>query len=334
MLVLVLTALARNGLGNPVVGWWLSGLSAIWLVVSGLVQFRPQQHDPIWIAAGDTALAAFALLAPELAGSDDLFYGGFPGIAVAAAAAGRRSRGWLVAGALSAVTVARFQISDLGDVLARLSALVTYGMLAAIVGWAVHVLYRTDQARRKAEEASARAEARATVATHLHDSVLQTLALMQREAGDRARVVSLARRQESELRAWLYNEGATEESGLAKALTATASEVEEAYGIKVEVVSVGDGLLTDSSRALLAAAREAMVNAAKHSGAEQVDVFLEVGTRVKLFVRDRGVGFDRALVGFDRAGIRDSIERRLSQVGGSVSWSTENGTEVRMEAPR
>jgi signal transduction histidine kinase len=333
MLTLVLVALARDGLRRPEIGWWLIGASAVWVVV-GVVNFRARTVDPLWITAGDAALAAFALLAPELAGSNDLFYGGFPGIAVVAAAAGRRVRGWAVAGVLSAVTVARFEIDDLADLLARLSALVTYGMLAAIVGWAVHTLFRTDEARRRAEEERARAEEKAAVATHLHDSVLQTLALVQREANDSARVVRLARRQEHELRQWLYGQLVTEEGGVARALSATAAEIEDAYGIKIELVSVGETALNDAGKALVGAGREAMVNAAKHSGARQVDVYFEAGERLTLFVRDRGSGFDRAAIGADRAGIRDSIEHRLRQVGGSVTWSTDHGTEVRMEVPR
>jgi signal transduction histidine kinase len=333
MLTLVLVALLRGDLDQPQYGWWLVGLSAFWLAISVVDQFRRREIDPVWITLGDTALAGFALVAPELAGTDDLFYGGFPGVAVAAAAAARRSRGWLVAGVLSLVTVARFQIADVGDVLARLSALVTYGMLAVIVGWAVHVLYRTDEARRVAEDARARAEERASVAAHLHDSVLQTLALVQREAQDPTRVSRLARRQETELRSWLYGGTASEKTGLAGALAAAAQEVEAGYGIKVEVVTVGDTPLNESGRALIAAGREGMINAAKHSGVDQVDVFLEVGEKLRLFVRDRGVGFDRTLVGADRAGIRDSIERRLQQIGGTVAWSTTDGTELRLEAP-
>jgi signal transduction histidine kinase len=332
MLTLVLVAIARDGLRQPVIGWWLVGLSAAWLIV-GAANLRNRVVDSVWITAGDTALAAFALLAPELAGSDDLFYGGFPGIAVAAAAAGRRTRGWVVAAVLSMVTVARFEIDDLADVLGRLSALLTYGMLAAIVGWAVHVLFRTDEARRRAEEARARAEEKAAVASHLHDSVLQTLALIQREANDPSRVASLSRRQEVELRQWLYGPPAAEEGGIARALVTAASEIEETYGVKIEVVTVGESGLDESGRALLGAGREAMVNAAKHSGAQQVDVYFEAGNPLRLFVRDRGVGFDRAAVADDRAGIRDSIERRLRDIGGSVKWSTDHGTEVRMEVP-
>lgn len=334
LLTLVLVALAREGLSRPAVGWAVAAAAAVWFAVTAFHQFRSQLRDPIWITAGDTALASFALLAPELAGTDDLFYGGFPGIAVAVAAAGRRSRGWVVAAILSAVTVARFEIADLGAVLARLSALVTYGMLAAIVGWAVHVLYRTDDARRSAEEARARAEERASVAAHLHDSVLQTLALMQREAGDPGRVMSLARRQETELREWLYGASTDHSTGLARSLSIAAAEVEDTYRIKVEVVNVGDSPLTDNARELVAAGREAIVNSAKHSGAERVDVFLEVGANLSLFVRDRGVGFDRAAIGDDRAGIRHSIEARLARIGGTVAWSTIGGTEVRMEVPR
>lgn len=158
MIVLVMVALARDAMTRPGVAWTLVGFSGFWAVVAALDQLRVRPADPWWITIGDAALAAFALVAPEVSGSSDLFYGGFPGIAVVAAAARQRFVGWMVAALLSAVTIARFRIADLSQALAELSALVTYAMLAAIVGWAVHVIYRTDDARRRAEDQQARAE--------------------------------------------------------------------------------------------------------------------------------------------------------------------------------
>jgi signal transduction histidine kinase len=338
MMALVVVALVRgDAMSRPSVGWILVGTSAVWTVVAGLDQLQTRDADPLWITAGDASLAAFALLAPELAGSSDLFYGGFPGIAVVAAAARQRSLGWLVAALLSMVTVVRFQIGDVGEALAQLSALVTYGMLAAIVGWAVHVIYRTDDARRQAEEQRARAEQKAELAAHLHDSVLQTLALVQREAGDPGRVATLARRQEQELRAWLYGTDNGQAMGLARSLEAAAAELEEGYGGTVEVVAVGDIPLQGTAKAVLAAGKEGVLNALKHSGDKRVDVYLEVTPQtIKLFVRDRGVGFDRLAVPADRAGLRDSIEKRIAGVGGKVEIKSQpgEGTELRLEVPR
>jgi signal transduction histidine kinase len=218
-----------------------------------------------------------------------------------------------------------------------LSALVTYLMLAAIVGWAVHVIYRTDQARREAEESQARAEERSRVAAHLHDSVLQTLSLIQRQPDDPVRVVSLARRQEIELRDWLYGRIPDEGAGLAHGVRQMGVAIEEEYLVKVEVVTVGDSPIDATANALLGAGREAVVNAAKHAGIQHVAVYLEIDEKViRLFVRDRGVGFDPDRVPPDRAGLRDSIKRRIESIGGRVDVRSApgTGTEVRIEVER
>lgn len=336
MLVLVLVALARDPLPDPAFAWALAVASVVWGLATSLDQMRRHGSDPTWITAGDALLASYALLAPDAAGSSDFFYGGFPGVAVAIAAVRGRRWGWVVAGVLSAVTLARFEVADLGDVLSRLSQLVTYLMLAGIVGWAVHVIYQTDAARRLAEEAEARAEAKSRVAAHLHDSVLQTLALIQRESADAARVVSLARRQERDLRDWLVGAAGVESAHLAEAIRQVAAEIEDSYRVKVEVVTVGDGPLHPAAQALVAAAREAMINAAKHSGAGVVSVYVEAdGSQLRLFVRDRGVGFDPEGVAFDRRGLHDSIVRRVAQAGGTaeIRSTPGQGTEIRLEVP-
>lgn len=336
MLVLVLVALAREALPVPAFGWNLAVGAVIWMVATGLDQWEGRDSDPTWVTAGDTLLASFALVAPAAAGSTDLFYGGFPGIAVAAAAVRGRRWGWAVAGVLSAVTIARFEVADLSDVLSRLSQLVTYLMLAGIVGWAVHVIHQTDAARRLAEEAEARAEEKSRVAAHLHDSVLQTLALIQRDSSDSARVVALARGQERDLRDWLFGATGFEPAGLADAVRRVAAEIEESYRVQVEVVAVGEASMNPAAEALVAAAREALINAAKHSGAETVSVYVEADVKaLRLFVRDRGVGFDPAAVALDRRGLHDSIARRVAQVGGTseIRSTPGQGTEIRLEVP-
>lgn len=186
-------------------------------------------------------------------------------------------------------------------------------------------------------EARVRSEERSDVAAHLHDSVLQTLALIQRSAHDPATVSRLARAQERDLRSWLFESDAPGPTTLAGELRAVAAEVEDRHGVPVEVVCVGDVPLTDAERPLVLAAREAVANAARHSGAATVDVYAEAGPRAtEVFVRDRGRGFDPASVPDDRHGVRHSIEGRMARHGGraEVRSSPGNGTEVRLSVPR
>jgi signal transduction histidine kinase len=177
-----------------------------------------------------------------------------------------------------------------------------------------------------------RSQERADVGAHLHDSVLQTLALIQRSAEDPKQVATLARRQERELRSWLAG-GDSREPGdtLAAALDAAAAEVEAAVGGSVEVVAVGDCPLQERGGAVVAAAREAMLNAAKFAGEAPVSVYAELsGERIQVFVRDRGAGFDPAIVPHERQGVRESILGRMRRAGGSAAVRSlpGGGTEV------
>jgi signal transduction histidine kinase len=181
-----------------------------------------------------------------------------------------------------------------------------------------------------------RSQERAEVGAHLHDSVLQTLALMQKRADDPREVAALARRQERELRAWL-NGRRPDEASLAAALEAAASEVEDDHGVPVEVVTVGDAPLDERAAALVAAAREALVNAAKFAGPEPISMYAEVdGARAEVFVRDRGPSFDPAAVPADRRGVRESIVGRMERHGGRATLHTApgHGTEVELVMER
>jgi signal transduction histidine kinase len=180
-----------------------------------------------------------------------------------------------------------------------------------------------------------RSQERAEVAAHLHDSVLQTLTLIQKAAGSPAEVTRLARGQERELRSWLYTTHAASGT-LDAALVAVGAEVEELHQVPVEIVLVGDVPLDERVGALVAATREAVINAARHSGAPAVDVYAEVeDSLISVFVRDRGHGFDRASVPDDRHGLSGSIEGRMQRHGGTATVrSSSDGTEVRLELPR
>ena len=191
---------------------------------------------------------------------------------------------------------------------------------------------------RDEERARIRDQERNDMAAHLHDSVLQTLALMQRAASDPRRMVMLARRQERELRSWLYDSKTNAEAGsLTARAEGIAAEVELDHGMPVDLVVVGDVEVTAAADALLLAVREATVNAAKHATADLVSVYIEIDpTAITAFVRDKGVGFDPDAIGDDRRGIAMSIRDRIERVGGRATLESAAGagTEWELVVPR
>jgi len=221
---------------------------------------------------------------------------------------------------------ARVTLEQMGVVL--VAVVVTVTGIALVTGpWWSRLVGELAQERRE----RIRADERADIAAHLHDGVLQTLALIQRNAESPREVTRLARSQERELRSRLY--GAPSSGQFGSALQLAAGEVEDTYAVAVDVVVVGDCPLDARLDAVVAAAREAMVNAAKHSGETSVSVYAEVDTSsVSVFVRDRGVGFDPGAVPDDRQGLRGSIIGRLERNGGnaSVRSAVGEGTEVRL----
>ncbi len=232
-------------------------------------------------------------------------------------------------GALYVLTVNRGWSAALDFAAALVIALVGVGLILG--PWILRL--STDLGAERRERI--RSQERADVAAHLHDSVLQTLALLQKNAGDPATVATLARRQERELREWLYGrQDAT--ATFASGLRDLATDVESDHRVPVEVVTVGDAAVDDGVRALLAATREAVVNAAKHSGASRVDVYAERSDgRIEVFVRDRGVGFDLGTVPDDRLGVRNSIIGRVERHRGTVRLRSgaDDGTEVALTMP-
>jgi signal transduction histidine kinase/phage shock protein PspC (stress-responsive transcriptional regulator) len=184
-----------------------------------------------------------------------------------------------------------------------------------------------------------RSQERAEMASHLHDSVLQTLTLMQKRADDPREVATLARRQERELRSWLFGTGArAADASFSSALETAAVEVEDAHGVPVEVVAVGDCPLDERAEAVIGAAREALTNSAKFApDAGPVSVYAEVENgRIQVFVHDRGPGFELAAVPADRRGVRDSIVARMERNGGhaEIRSAPGEGTEVELVMDR
>lgn len=204
------------------------------------------------------------------------------------------------------------------------------GLLLVVAPW----LWRLALERDAERTARIRSEERAEVVARVHDSVLQTLALIQKEADDPRRVATLARRQERELRGSLFRPYG--EHSLVAALDEAAAEVEELHGVRVEVATSGNAELTDDVRAVVLAAREAMANAAKFSGEEEISVYSEAdGDGLSVFVRDRGIGFDRAQVPQERRGLSESIEARMARHGGTaqVRSTPGEGTEIELRLP-
>ncbi len=252
----------------------------------------------------------------------------------------------VIAGAVFVASgIAVFLLGNLalGQIQFALLAMVAtlVGVAVITVPWWLKLMRDLGEERRERIVEAERAE----IAAHLHDSVLQTLVLIQRQSDQPREVLRLARGQERELRHWLY--GPTGygrprlaepgvEGGLAEAITAAAAEVEDTYAIDVRPVVVGDRPMSDDLRALVLAAREAMVNAAKHAEVDEISVYVEAEDgEVHVFVRDRGLGFDPDAVPEDRHGLADSVHARVTRHGGTAALRSTpgEGTEVHLRMP-
>jgi signal transduction histidine kinase/phage shock protein PspC (stress-responsive transcriptional regulator) len=247
----------------------------------------------------------------------------------------------------SGITVFLLNQGNLGQLRFALLAVVAtlVGVAVLTVPWWLRLMQALGEERR----ARIRTEERAEIAAHLHDSVLQTLVLIQQQSDFSREVRRLARGQERELRSWLYGpqgygraaevpaDGTPAVATLAAALHGAAGEVEDTYAVSVQVVVVGDCALAEPLPALIQASREAMVNAAKHAGVAEISAYAEVELgQVHVFVRDRGGGFDPAVVPGDRHGLAGSIRGRMERHGGTVTVRTApgEGTEVQLAMAR
>jgi len=254
------------------------------------------------------------------------------GVLIARGHTGPRFVAGMLVVALAIVIFVDTNARDAGRDAALESSAVAIALLLVLGPWAWRLAAERDAERT----ARIRTEERSEMAARVHDSVLQTLALVQREAGDPKRVAALARRQERELRSWLYPGAREEGAGLAAAMDAAAAEGEELHGVPVELVRTGDVPLDERVEALVLAAREAMANAAKHSGAEEVSTFVDVDDdEIAVYVRDRGSGFDPDAVPKSSHGIAESIRGRMARAEGTATLtSSPAGTEVELRLRR
>ena len=235
----------------------------------------------------------------------------------------------LVIGGLLALISGTVATTDLiGGIWAALA--IFAGAVVVLLPWGTR-LWRDFLAERTSRQAAAQ---RAEFAAHLHDSVLQTLAVIQKRATDPAAVRALARSQERELRQWLYGDGQTGQDDVVAAIAAEAAQIEALMLREVDVVSVGSARGFAGQQALVQASREAMMNAAKHATG-LISVFIECHAQsVEVFIRDRGTGFDAEQIPVDRLGVRESIIGRMQRAGGSARIrSGEEGTEVQLRMP-
>lgn len=235
----------------------------------------------------------------------------------------------VIAGVIVIVTGSGSWVLVWASVVASLAVLA--GVALVLAPWALK-FWREFQEERAGR---VRATERAEIAAHLHDSVLQTLALIQKSANSSADVTRLARAQERELREWIYQDAAHDSGALVERVKAVCAEVEDLSGQAVEVVVVGDADLSERGNALVQAVREAVLNAARHGGTT-VSVYVEAGAKgVDVFVKDRGPGFDVDAVAVDRLGVRESVVGRMQRNGGTAEIiSSADGTEVRLHLPK
>jgi signal transduction histidine kinase len=316
----------------------------LWAAVATVVAY-PEAALSRRVLLVDLAVGVLSLLAPGLADTTVSFYGGLPLIVVAIAALRGRAEG-LVTASVLIVTVLGTIVSDIfsfSEIIGETTLIFAYLGVGVLVAWIGDVLRQAEEqlvaandAVVEAQAAAAREAERADIGRHLHDSVLQTLALIQRDADDPQKVTISARRQERELRDWLFGSTASTAPGFDEGLRRAAASVEERFEVSIDVVVVGDSQPSGSVSGLIAAAGEAMTNAARHAGVSEIDVYGEsTGGLLSVYVRDRGTGFDPASVPADRRGVRNSILERVEGLGGeaTVKSSSGTGTEWRMTVP-
>lgn len=255
--------------------------------------------------------------------------------------AGRSGLVRVLAGvALVAIGIAVLLVNSYGIDQLRFALLAVVATLGGVAVLTVPLWIKLINDLGEERRVRIRTEERAEIAAHLHDSVLQTLALIQKQAEQPREVKRLARGQERQLREWLYGrivEENSEPTTMSAAIAKAAGEVEDSFALAVQQVVVGDCELDPNLYALVQAAREAMVNAAKHAGVAELSVYGEVEPeRVTVFVRDRGKGFDPKVIPEDRHGLADSIGGRMDRHGGEVRIRTKlgEGTEVQLMMPR
>lgn len=338
MTLLIVVALATDPGANRAVAGATLILATAWTGVTLWAARRPEVLGSWWFLVADGLVALLVASASFVAGAEDLFHGGYPISWIGVAAYSKGLVGAVIAALILSVhQVVAFAVEGERTIVAT-TGNVVFVVFAVILGWAFDSLRKNDRLRRQAElrleeeqAQRARHEERVELANQLHDSVLQTLQVIRLDADDPERVRYLARRQDRELRRLIYAFSQPYEDSFLAALLAARDTVEDLYPVEINVVIRDDAEMDAGLEAVVDATKEALVNAAKHSGADHIDLYAEIGDDgVRVFVRDRGAGFDTSST--ERGhGLTYSIENRLRAVGGRVVLASTPGEGTELE---
>ena len=313
--------------------------AAMLLATAGLAATLWAARDPKrlsnpWFVVGDAVVGLIVASTSTLAGAENFFHGGYPMSTIFITAYGFNMRAALVTASVLAVHQIAVHIIDDRGVVPAVGSVV-FIVLAIGGGWIFDNIRAQERARLAAEEelnearaAQIRHEERIELANRLHDSVVQTLTALRRDADDADRVRYLARRQERQMRQTISEFRSPFAHSARAHLQHVCDDVEDLHHIEVDAVFRGDSPLDEERQAVISLAREALVNAAKHAGVDTVDLYGEFDDgRIHLFVRDRGDGFDPATVGDKQGG---ALAQRAEAIGATASVSSrpQAGTEV------
>lgn len=341
MLMLVILTLVDDPDANRTIVIGALALATVWTVVT---LWAAQPTGPLgagWFDTIDLGVALLVGLASTAAGAADLFHGGYPMSALGVLAFGGGLRLTLIGGTILGIEQVTVHLLDGRGPLPTAGS-VTFVVFGILMGWGFDAVRRQERARialeaelDAAREAQVRQDERIALANRLHDSVLQTLAVLRRNADDPDHVRFLARRQERRLRQTISEYRSPYATSARAALQAVCDEVEDVHRVEIDTVVRGDADVGDPCTVALAATREALTNAAKHAGVEVIDLYAELApARLEIFVRDRGRGFDVAAA--DQVGGMDhSVRRRMADAGGVAIIRSRpgDGTEVHLRWP-
>jgi signal transduction histidine kinase len=331
MAVLVVLTPGNDPGADLVITWGTLILATVWTGVTWWVTVPTKQLASGWFVSGDVLITLFIGFAPTLAGAEHLFHGGWLNSSLFVVAYASNITYAVVAGSVIGVQqVLVHWIDDRGVVPAAGS--IGFVVIAILVGWVFDHLRSAERQRiemqaelDKAVATQARHEERLELANRLHDSVLQTLAVMRRDAGDTDQVRYLARRQERELRHTISEYRSPHEHSVRAELQNICGDVEDVHRVEIDAVIRGDAECDERMQALLAATREALLNAAKHAGVDSIDLYADLKPdEIQIFVRDRGRGFDPDASDAGR-GIEHSLRRRAEAEGAAVELTSEPG---------
>lgn len=325
------------------ISWGALALATVWTAVTWWAAIRTDEMGRPWFVIGDVLMTLLVGVAPTIAGAKDLFHGGWLNSNLFVVAYAYGLRGAIAAGTFIGIHQVVVHWIDARGVIPAAGS-VGFLLIGILAGWAFDQL-RAQERRRIAMQnvmhaaiaGEARHKERLEIAKRLHDSVLQTLAALRRDAGDADQVRYLARRQERELRHTISEYQSPHEHSARAELQMICGEIEDIYRIEIDTVIRGDMECDDRINAMLAAAREALLNAAKHAGVTTVYLYAELKPdHIRLFVKDRGCGYDQDTAASDR-GLDNSLRRPAEDVGATVTVTTAPGvgTDVAItwEAP-